>query len=99
VQGLDLVAIPVGVGSLAEAGIRHYRRPEGWHPTVLSVEPENAPSVIESLRAGRITSVETSYSIMAGLNCGTPSSNSWPYLRDGLDAAVTVSEDESRTAV
>ncbi len=99
VEHLDLVAIPVGVGSLAEAGIRHYRRSEGWAPTVLSVEPENAPSVIESLRRGQITSVETSYSIMAGLNCGTPSSNSWPYLRDGLDAAVTVSEIETRSAV
>src|SRR5690554_3253453 len=99
VDRLDLVAIPVGVGSLAEAGIRHYRQSDGWHPTVLSVEPENARAVIRSLRAGEITSVETSYSIMAGLNCGTPSLNSWPYLQNGLDAAVTVSEDEARNAV
>jgi diaminopropionate ammonia-lyase len=99
VDRLDLVAIPVGVGSLAEAGIRHYRQSDGWHPTVLSVEPENAPAVIRSLRAGEITSVETAYSIMAGLNCGTPSLNSWPYLQNGLDAAVTVSEDEARHAV
>lgn len=98
----DLVTVPVGVGSLAEAAIRHYRsRPDGVAaaPTVLSVEPENAPSVIVSLQAGALTSVPTSYTIMAGLNCGTPSSNSWPYLVDGLDAAVTVSEDDTRRAV
>lgn len=94
----DLVTVPVGVGSLAEAAIRHYR--SGIvAPTVLSVEPENAPSVIVSLRAGAITSVPTSYTIMAGLNCGTPSTNSWPYLLNGLDAAVTVSEDGTRQAV
>jgi diaminopropionate ammonia-lyase len=96
----SLVAIPVGVGSLAEAGIRHYRRQSAAPaPTVLSVEPVNAPSVIVSLNRGEITSVPTSYTIMAGLNCGTPSSNSWPYLLNGLDAAVTVSEEATRTAV
>ncbi|HEU4807373.1 MAG TPA: diaminopropionate ammonia-lyase [Homoserinimonas sp.] len=102
-----LVAVPVGVGSLAEAAVRHYRSradaatdPTGpAAPTVLSVEPENAPSVIASLQAGELTSVATSYTIMAGLNCGTPSSNAWPYLVNGMDAAVTVSEDEARQAV
>ena len=29
---------------------------------------------------------------MAGLNCGRPSSLGWPYLRDGLDAAVAVTD-------
>ena len=96
----SLVAIPVGVGSLAEAGIRHYRaQSSAPPPTVLSVEPVNAPSVIVSLNRGQITSVPTSYTIMAGLNCGTPSSNSWPYLLNGLDAAVTVSEDDTRAAM
>jgi len=99
IDRLDLVAIPVGVGSLAEAGIRHYRQEGGWTPTVLSVEPENAPSVIVSLQEGKLTTVETEYTIMAGLNCGTPSSNSWPYLLHGLDAAVTVSEAAAAAAV
>jgi diaminopropionate ammonia-lyase len=94
----DLVVIPVGVGSLAEAGIRHYRRSVPA-PAVLSVEPVNAPSVIASLKAAALTTVPTSYTIMAGLNCGTPSANSWPYLQNGLDAAVTVSDDETRQAV
>jgi diaminopropionate ammonia-lyase len=94
----DLVAIPVGVGSLAEAGIRHYRRSVPA-PAVLSVEPVNAPSALVSLQNGAPTTVPTSYTIMAGLNCGTPSANSWPYLEKGLDAAVTVSEDEAEQAV
>lgn len=36
---------------------------------------------------------------MAGLNCGTPSSLAWPYLRDGLDAAVAVSDEAAIRAV
>lgn len=97
----DLVAVPVGVGSLAEAAVRHFRSlPAGSvPPTILSVEPENAPAVMVSLLADAVVSVPTSFSIMAGLNCGTPSINSWPYLRDGVDAAVTVTEDEARRAV
>jgi diaminopropionate ammonia-lyase len=35
---------------------------------------------------------------MAGLNCGTVSSAAWPVLRDGCDAAVAVSDDETLTA-
>ncbi|MBW5421095.1 diaminopropionate ammonia-lyase [Streptomyces sp. BG9H] len=92
----SLVAVPVGVGSLAQAAVTHYRgRPDttaGPPPALLSVEPEAAACVLASLRAGRLTSVTTGVTAMAGLNCGTPSSLAWPVLRDGLDAAVAVSE-------
>jgi diaminopropionate ammonia-lyase len=36
---------------------------------------------------------------MAGLNCGTPSTLAWPFLRDGLDAAVAVADDEAARAI
>ena len=36
---------------------------------------------------------------MNGLNCGTPSSIAWPYLRDGLDAAIAVTDADAREAV
>ena len=35
---------------------------------------------------------------MSGLNCGTPSMLAWPYLRDGLDAAVAVANGEAALA-
>lgn len=95
----DLVAVPVGVGSLAEAVIRHYRRPGVVHPSVLSVEPDTAACVLASLTAGRPTSVPTGATLMAGLNCGTVSSSAWPVLRDGCDAAVAVSDTDALRAV
>jgi diaminopropionate ammonia-lyase len=66
---------------------------------VLSVEPDSAPAIISSLRAGRAVTVPTASTIMAGLNCGTPSANAWPVLRAGLDAAVVVTDGEAAQAV
>ena len=79
-----LVVIPAGVGSLAQAGITHYRsRPGSAETSLLTAEP------------GTITTGET---IMAGLNCGTPSMLAWPFLRDGLDAAVAVANADAAAA-
>ena len=87
----DLVAVPVGVGSLAQAAVAHCRRgPGGSATAVLSVEPDTAACVLASLRAGQAVSVTTGATIMNGLNCGSPSSLAWPMLRDGLDAAASV---------
>lgn len=100
VRGPDLVACPVGVGSLAHALVDHYRAPGNPHPSLLSVEPESAACIAQSLIAHRPVTVDTSFpSIMSGLNCGTPSELGWPSLLAGLDGAVTASEDECRRAV
>lgn len=95
----DLVVVPVGVGSLAQAVVAHYRRPNSGHPSVLSVEPDTAACVLASLQAGAATSVETGATTMAGLNCGTPSSAAWPVLLAGCDAAVTVTDEAAALAV
>jgi diaminopropionate ammonia-lyase len=95
----DLIAVPVGVGSLLEAVVRHHRRPDAPHPSVLSVEPETAACVLASLHAGHPVAVETGSTVMAGLNCGTVSTSAWPVLRDGLDAAVAVSDQGALRAV
>jgi diaminopropionate ammonia-lyase len=66
---------------------------------VLAVEPDTAACVLASLRAGDLRTVPTGSTVMAGLNCGTPSSAAWPYLRDGLDAAVAVTDEAAERAV
>ena len=96
---VDLVAVPVGVGSLAEAVVRHYRQDGGLRPRVLSVEPDTAACVLASLHQQRPVTVPTAETVMAGLNCGTVSGSAWPVLRDGLDAAVAVTDDDALRAV
>jgi len=117
-----LVAVPVGVGSLAQAAVGHYRAADaadrrqvtagGWpgrgqnsaprQPSsataVLSVEPDTAACLLASLRAGTPVTVPSANTIMAGLNCGTISSIAWPYLSQGLDAAIAVTDDAARRA-
>lgn len=94
----DLLAVPVGVGSLAQAVVGHYRRGDLGRARVLSVEPDTAACLTTSLLAGRSTSVPTEATVMAGLNCGTVSSLAWPVLRDGCDAAITVTDDQAMEA-
>ena len=79
----DLVVVPAGVGSLAEAVVRHHRRPGIHHPAVLTVEPDTAACVLASLTGGHAATVATAATVMAGLNCGTISGTAWPVLRDG----------------
>ncbi|GAA3623206.1 diaminopropionate ammonia-lyase [Lentzea roselyniae] len=94
----DLVVIPVGVGSFAQAVITHYRSRDS-RTRLLAVEPDQAACVLASLIAGELRTVPTSDTIMAGLNCGTPSATAWPFLHNGLDAAVAISDAECALAV
>ncbi|HEV2885366.1 MAG TPA: pyridoxal-phosphate dependent enzyme [Jatrophihabitans sp.] len=96
---LDLLVVPVGVGSLAQAAIGHYRRPGIQNPpALLSVEPDRAACALASLQQDELTSITTSPTVMAGLCCETPSAAAWPYLRHGLDAAVAVTDADAITA-
>ena len=100
--GAGLISVPVGVGSLAQAAVAHYRRPglpRQRRPLLLSVEPDTAACMLRSLADGALASVPTASTVMNGLNCGTPSSIAWPYLRDGLDAAIAVTDADAREAI
>lgn len=92
----SLIVTPVGVGSLAHAVAKHCKS----HDTsVVAVEPDSAPSLSASLRAGKPVTVNTISTIMDGMNCGTVSSTAWPDLMRFVDACATVSCWESHCAV
>ena len=95
----DLVVVPAGVGSLAQAAVTHWRsRPDPARTALVTVEPVSAACILAGLRAGEAVTVPTATTIMAGLNCGTPSASAWPVLAAGLDGAVAVTDDEARAA-
>ena len=98
---IDLVAVPVGVGAFAKAVVQHYRSRVTTHPPrVLTVEPVQAACLLASLTAGTPVVVPGSLqSVMAGLSCGAASSIAWPTLQQGVDLAVTVTDDEAIEAV
>jgi diaminopropionate ammonia-lyase len=98
----DLVLVQIGVGTLASAVVRHWRRVGlARHPLLVGVEPTGAACALRSIEAGHPVMIEAGAhsSIMAGLNCGTPSSAAWPYLRSGINAFVAVDDGQARVAM
>ena len=94
----NVMVTPVGVGSLAHAVVRHCKSRK-TPMTVVAVEPDSAPCLFKSLQAGKAITVETSSTVMDGMNCGTVSTTAWSDLKRLVDACVTVSSFESHEAV
>jgi diaminopropionate ammonia-lyase len=97
----DLVVVPIGVGTLAAAAVRHYRRPGITPPRLLGVEPVSAACALASAAAGAPVTLEAraGCSIMAGLVCGTPSSAAWPLLAAGFNAFAAIEDEHAIEAM
>lgn len=96
----DLVVVQIGVGALAASVVHNHRSAEGPRARILGVEPDTAACVLASMEAGEIVTVPGPHpSIMAGLNCGTPSDLAWPELSTGINAYVAVADDAAREAM
>jgi diaminopropionate ammonia-lyase len=95
-QPLDLVVVPVGVGSLAAAAARFGA--QAGIP-VVGVEPATAACLTASLHAGHPVEIPNPGTVMAGLDCAEISPAAWPALRDGIHGTVTVSDGEARAAM
>jgi diaminopropionate ammonia-lyase len=93
------IVVQMGVGALAAAVIDAARRMTP-RPRVIGVEPETAACILASLRAGEPVSVpDANRSIMAGLNCDSPSPVAWPRLRAGLDVDVAIPDETAKAAM
>lgn len=95
---VTLAIASVGVGSWAQAVVMHYKSKKP-PASVATVEPETAACLQTSLNAGKIVPIETGHTIMCGMNCGTVSSIAWPFLQDGVDASVIITDAESHESV
>lgn len=99
--GPDVVAVQIGVGALAAAVVRHFRRPGvAPAPFILGVEPTRAACALASIEAGEIVELPGPHdSIMSGLNCGIPSPVAWPLVSRGIDGFIAVEDERARVAV
>jgi len=99
-QRPDVVVVQMGVGALAAAAVRHYRAGIEPRPYLIGVEPLDAACVLASARVGEITTLDGSqHSIMAGLNCGTPSQVAWPLVSEGMDAYLAIPDERAQEAM
>lgn len=99
-EPFDVVVVQVGVGALAGAAARRYRT-EGTPPVrLVCVEPLAAACTLVSMQHGERVSIPGPHeSIMAGLNCDTPSLVAWPDVSAGFDVFLAVGDDAAREAM
>ncbi len=96
----DMAIVPIGVGAFAAAVSAHYRRAAGSRIVLVGAEPVDAACVLKSARSdGIVTLTEPQNSIMAGLNCGTPSPTAWPTVSKGFDQFISVNDDQAVEAM
>ena len=92
----DVVFVQMGVGALAAAAARHFGSRALGRPQMIGVEPDHAACILASMEAGKIVTIPGPHdSIMAGLNCGTPSVVAWPFVSRGYDAYLAVGDDRA----
>ena len=95
----DAVVVPIGVGALAAAAVEHAQR-HGSRGTLVGVEPTDAACATASALAGELVTLRgEQHSIMAGLNCGTPSPVAWPLVSRGMTGFLTIGDEWARRAV
>ncbi|MDP8899729.1 MAG: diaminopropionate ammonia-lyase [Actinomycetota bacterium] len=96
-----LVVVQIGVGAFAAAVTRHFRSPSvSPRPKILGVEPARAACALASAEAGGIVHLPGPHdSIMAGLNCGSPSVVAWPVVSKGVDLFVEIEDRWAREAM
>lgn len=98
---VDVVFLQAGVGSWPASAAWYYRDrygPEG--PRIVLVEPRESSGILQSFRKGeRAEPTGRLDSIMAGLNCGIPSSTAWEILQATTDAAMEVEDSWAEKAI
>lgn len=93
------VVLQAGVGGLAAAISALVRDRWGAAPTIIVVEPEAAPALRESIRAGRPVTAPGPASSMGRLDCKDPSHLALAELARSADHFVTVSDERCEATV
>lgn len=98
---IDIVFLQAGVGSFAAAGIFYYLKKYAENrPKIVIVEPVEADAIFTSLKNGDITpSRGNGMTIMAGLNCATPSAGAWNLIKNGTDVSLKIEDKYSKLAI
>ncbi len=97
----DIVIVQAGVGALAASAGYYYRsRYSNRNIKLVSVEPLQAACVLESIEKGEpVVSNGQQDSMMAGLNCATPSITAWPIIKGSFDLFLSIPDDRAREAM
>lgn len=90
---VDIILAPIGGGGLI-CGISTLAKLLNPNIKVIGVEPAGANCMQESLKQGKVTSLEQINTIADGTAVKTPGSNIFPYIQKNVDEIITVEDHE-----
>ncbi len=97
----EVIILQSGVGSWAASTMLYLSRSPGLKKTkYIILEPLESDCLLESAKNGKLSTTSKSQNtIMAGLNCGTPSLMAWEIISDMADAFISIDDGYSEIAV
>lgn len=98
------IFIQAGVGGLAAAGAawceKERREKNSRFPRLICVEPTDSDCLLESAKNQCLSTCKgNTDSIMAGLNCGTPSLIAWSLINNTTDVFIAIGDEWAREAM
>ncbi len=95
---VDMVVVPVGGGGMI-SGIAAGLKLSNPKIKVIGVESAAVPSMVESIKKGRLTTVPAGVTAAEGINVRTPGKITYKMVKKYVDKIVTVTEDEIAEAM
>ncbi len=96
-EGVDAVVVPVGGGGLI-SGVAFAIKSIAPHVKVYGVQAAGAPSMLNSLRDGRIGALSSVSTIADGIAVKQPGKFTYDYCKRYVNGIVTVSDEEIASA-
>ena len=90
---VDIILVPVGGGGLA-TGVSTLAKLLNPKIKVYGVEPENAACLDESIKAGKVVTLDSVSTIADGTAVKTPGDILFPYLQKNLDGIIRVPDED-----
>ena len=90
---VDYILVPIGGGGLA-TGVSTLAKLLNPKIKVIGVEPAGANCMQESIRAGKVLTLDHVSTIADGTAVKTPGSNIFPYVSKNLDDIITIEDEE-----
>ena len=89
------IILQAGVGGMAGAMVAGIARYLDNVPTTITVEPDSAACVLESIRTGKIEKIDIKReSLMGGMSCGEVSLVPWEILKNSVKYCVSLPDDD-----
>ena len=94
----DVIVVPVGGGGLV-SGVAFAAKQLNPNVRVYGVQAEGAPSMVKSLKDGKIECLDSVHTIADGIKVKEPGEHTFEYCKKYVDDVVTVTDDEISSAI